>query len=90
MPVPVHPPEQAHRRAGQLRCLCSQPVTLALVKVAGSRWTVEENFQASNGLTGLDEHLLVRPATPGDLAAAALSIAAAHEHVCESAPPELV
>ena len=31
-----------------------------LVKVAGIRWTTEENFQASQGLTGLDEHQVRR------------------------------
>ena len=34
-----------------------QPTTLAtLVKIAGRRWTIEENFQAGKGLAGLDEH----------------------------------
>ena len=38
-----------------------QRVTLAtLVKVAGLRWTIEENFQACKGLTGLDEHQVRR------------------------------
>jgi hypothetical protein len=27
-----------------------------LAKVAGLRWTIEENFHVSKGLTGLDEH----------------------------------
>jgi SRSO17 transposase len=27
-----------------------------LVRVAGSRWKIEEAFQASKGLAGLDEH----------------------------------
>lgn len=27
-----------------------------LVKVAGSRWTVEETFQSAKTLAGLDEH----------------------------------
>jgi SRSO17 transposase len=26
------------------------------VRVAGCRWTTEENFQAGKGLAGLDEH----------------------------------
>jgi hypothetical protein len=39
------------------RCYAAQPVPLAaLVKVAGLRWTTEENLQAGKGLTGLDEH----------------------------------
>ena len=49
-----------NRRNGELafyRCYAPQPVTLAaLVKAAGLRWTIEENFQAGKGLTGLDEH----------------------------------
>ena len=49
-----------NRATGELafyRCYAQHPVTLAaLVKVAGLRWTVEENFQAGKGLTGLDEH----------------------------------
>jgi hypothetical protein len=28
----------------------------ALVRVAGSRWRVEETFQSGKGLAGLDEH----------------------------------
>jgi hypothetical protein len=62
------------------------PVPLAtLVKVAGRRWTIEENFQASKGLTGLDEHQVRRWAswyrwvTLAMLAAAVLTIAAAFE-----------
>jgi SRSO17 transposase len=39
------------------RCYSPTPATLAdLVSVAGRRWTVEESFQASKGLTGLDQH----------------------------------
>jgi hypothetical protein len=48
------------RRTGELafyRCYSPRPVPLAtLATVAGLRWTTEENFQASKGLTGLDEH----------------------------------
>lgn len=32
----------------------------ALVRVAGQRWRVEENFQAAKGLTGLDQHQVRR------------------------------
>jgi SRSO17 transposase len=49
-----------HQRTRELafyRCYAAQPATLAaLVKIAGLRWTIEENFQASKGLAGLDEH----------------------------------
>ncbi|MGC4934404.1 IS701 family transposase, partial [Gordonia sp. DT30] len=39
------------------RCYSPRPVCLAeLVRVAGRRWTVEESFQTSKGLTGLDQH----------------------------------
>jgi SRSO17 transposase len=80
-----------NRRTGELascRCFSPRPVTLAaLVKVARLRWTIEENFQASKGLTGLDEHQArrwtswYRWVTLAMLAAAVLTIAAA-----ESAP----
>lgn len=43
------------------RCYAPQPVPLPeLVRVAGRRWTVEESFQASKGLTGLDQHQVRR------------------------------
>ena len=60
--------------------------------VAGRRWTVEENFQAGKGLTGLDEHQVrrwtswYRWATLAMLAAAFLTIAAATEHARQPAP----
>lgn len=39
------------------RCYSPTPVTLGeVVRVAGRRWTVEESFQTSKGLTGLDQH----------------------------------
>ncbi|WP_225102076.1 IS701 family transposase [Streptomyces sp. CoH27] len=53
-----------NRRTGELayyRCYAPRPVPLStLVKVAGSRWTVEETFQSSKTLTGLDEHQVRR------------------------------
>jgi SRSO17 transposase len=49
-----------NRRTGELafyRCYSPRHVPLpVLAKIAGTRWTTEENFQASKGLTGLDEH----------------------------------
>lgn len=43
------------------RCYAPAPVPLTtLVRVAGRRWTVEESFQASKGLTGLDQHQVRR------------------------------
>jgi SRSO17 transposase len=43
------------------RCYSPRPAPLpVLVQVAGRRWTVEENFQAGKGLTGLDQHQVRR------------------------------
>jgi hypothetical protein len=74
------------------RCYSTRHVPLpALVKIAGIRWTTEENFQASKGLTGLDEHQVRRWAswyrwtTLAMLALAFLTITAATEHA--SCPP---
>jgi SRSO17 transposase len=76
------------------RCYSPRHVPLpALVKVAGIRWTTEENFQAAKGLTGLDEHQVrrwgswYRWTTLAMLALAFLSIAAATEHACHPSPP---
>ena len=39
------------------RAFSTQPVPLStLVAVAGQRWRVEESFQTSKGLAGLDQH----------------------------------
>jgi SRSO17 transposase len=39
------------------RCWSPSPVTLAtLVRVAGTRWSIEECFQAGKGEVGLDQH----------------------------------
>jgi SRSO17 transposase len=89
-----------NRRTGDLafyRCYSPQQVTLAaLVTVAGLRWTIEENFQASKGLTGLDEHQArrwtswYRWVTLVMLAAAALTIAAALEHAHGPGPADQI
>ena len=71
------------------RCYSPTPTTLpALVKVAGTRWMVEECFQAAKGQVGLD-HYQVRGWNPWHrhitlamLALAFLAITAAH-----NAPP---
>ena len=78
-----------HPRTRELafyRCHAPRPVPLAaLVKIAGLRWTIEENFQASKGLAGLDEHQVRtwaswhRWVTLAMLAAAFLAVAAAAE-----------
>jgi SRSO17 transposase len=69
------------------RCCSPRHVPLAaLVKVAGIRWTTEENFQAGKGLAGLDEHQVrrwdswYRWTTLAMLALAFLTIAATTEH----------
>jgi len=84
-----------NRRTRELafyRCYSPRHVPLPLlVKVAGIRWTTEENFQAGKGLTGLDEHQVrrwdswYRWTTLAMLALAFLTIAAATEHA--SPPP---
>jgi SRSO17 transposase len=53
-----------NRRTGELafyRCFTPCPTPLAvLVRVAGTRWTVEERFQTGKGLAGLDQHQVRR------------------------------
>ena len=103
--IGISDPRPGHRwllirrtpRTGELafyRCYAPHRVPLAtLVKVAGSCWTVEENFQAGKGLAGLDEHQVRRWtswylwATLAMPAAAFLTIAAATEHARTPAPP---
>jgi len=84
------------RQTGELafyRCCSPRPVPLpVLVKVAGIRWSTEENFQAGKGLAGLDEHQVrrwdswYRWTTLAMLALAFLTIVAAAEHA--SPPPD--
>lgn len=79
------------------RCFspCLVPLS-ALVKVAGRRWTVEETFQASKGLTGLDEHQVRRWTswhrwvTLAMLAHAFLTVTAATERRDRPAPHDLI
>jgi SRSO17 transposase len=88
------------RHTGELalyRCYSPRPVPLpVLVKVAGIRWTTEENFQAGKGLTGLDEHQVrrwdswYRWTTLAMLALAFLSITAATEHADHPAPADQI
>src|SRR3954471_3376073 len=88
------------RRTGELafyRCYSPTPVRLIqLVAVAGRRWTVEECFQGSKGLAGLDEHQ-VRRWLPwrrwtllAMLAHALLVVLAAGEHAAGPPPVGLV
>nr|WP_089102928.1 IS701 family transposase [Streptomyces hyaluromycini] len=89
-----------NRRSGELafyRCYSAAQVPLStLVKVAGRRWTVEETFQSSKGLAGLDEHQVRRWTswhrwvTLAMLAHAFLAAATAHERADTPAPDGLV
>lgn len=85
-----------NRRTRELafyRCYSPRRVSLpALVKIAGIRWTTEENFQAGKGLAGLDDHQVrrwdswYRWTTLAMLALAFLTITAATEHT--TPPPD--
>jgi SRSO17 transposase len=87
-----------NRATGELayyRCYSPTRVPLAeLVRVAGSRWTVEEFFQSSKGLAGLDEHQVRqwhswhRWVTLAMLAQAFLAVTAALERHAPPPPDE--
>jgi hypothetical protein len=50
-----------HGELAYYRCYAPRPVQLTdLVRVAGTRWRIEESFQATKTLTGLDEHQVRR------------------------------
>lgn len=79
------------------RCYSPQPVSLtSLVRVAGSRWRVEETFQSAKGLAGLDEHQVRRFAswsrwvTLAMLAHAFLAVVRADEHARYPTPDNLI
>ncbi|MBK3574964.1 IS701 family transposase [Streptomyces sp. MBT65] len=79
------------------RCYSPEPVPLTtLVKVAGSRWRVEETFQSEKGLAGLDEHQVrrylswIRWVTLAMLAHAFLAVVRADERARNPAPDTLV
>jgi hypothetical protein len=78
-------------------CFSHQPVPLTeLVRVAGSRWRVEETFQTEKGLAGLDEHQVRRfPSWSrwvilAMLAHAFLAVVRADEHTRRPGPTDLV
>ena len=85
-----------NRRTGErayYRCYSPHPAPLsALVRVAGRRWAIEEAFQTSKGLTGLDQHQVRRWTswhrwvTLAMLAHAFLTIAALAEHARAPSP----
>ncbi|WP_406500720.1 IS701 family transposase [Streptomyces sp. NBC_00846] len=89
-----------NRTTGELayyRCWSPAPAPLAtLVRVAGSKWRVEETFQAGKGLAGLDEHQLrrftswSRWVTLAMLAHAFLAVLRADEHARTPAPDGLI
>ncbi|MEW2484733.1 IS701 family transposase [Streptomyces sp. NPDC048411] len=89
-----------NRTTGELayyRCYSPQSVPLTtLVRVAGSRWRVEETFQSGKGLAGLDEHQVRRYAswsrwvTLAMLAHAFLAVVRADEHANRPAPDGLM
>ena len=89
-----------HRRTGKrayYRCYTPTPVPLTtLVRVAGTRWAIEEDFQTGKGLSALDQHQVRtwtswhRWATLALLAHAFLTVTAAVEHVREPAPTDQI
>ena len=66
------------------------------MRVAGSRWTVEETFQSGKGLAGLDEHQVRRYTswsrwvTLAMLAHAFLAVVRADEHARQPTPDDLI
>jgi SRSO17 transposase len=79
------------------RCWSPAPVPLhELVRVAGRRWTIEESFQASKNLTGLDQHQVRRWTSwhrwtvLAMLAYALLAVLAATERAETSTPQGLI
>jgi SRSO17 transposase len=89
-----------NRTTGELafyRCWTPRPVPLAtLVRVAGTRWRVEEAFQAGKGLCGLDEHQVrrwrswYRWTTLSMLALAFLTVVAAADRARHPTPAGLI
>lgn len=82
-------PTTAASERGQYRCP-------PLVRVAGTRWRIEETFQATKGLAGLDEHQVrrhtpwLRWVTLAMLAHAFLAVIRADEHREYPAPTGLI
>lgn len=89
-----------HRDTGELayyRCYSPEPVPLReLVRVAGRRWAIEETFQASKGLAGLDEHQVRRWLSwrrwtlLAMIAHALLAVLAAHQPADQHQPHGLI
>jgi SRSO17 transposase len=89
-------PIRRNRTTGELayyRCYSPRPVPLStLVRVAGSRWRVEETFQSGKGLAGLDEHQVRRYASWSRWVILAMLAHAflADEHARHPAPDTLI
>jgi len=89
-----------NQRTGELafyRCYNPSPATLArLVKVAGRRWSTEENFQTAKTLTGLDQHQVRRWGSwhrwtlLAMLAHAFLTVLAIGQHATEPTAADLI
>ncbi|WP_404962727.1 IS701 family transposase [Streptomyces sp. 147326] len=89
-----------NRTTGELpyyRCHSTRPAPLTtLVKVAGSRWRVEETFPSEKGLAGLDEHQArrypswARWVTLAMLAHAFLAVVRANELGRRQGPADLI
>jgi SRSO17 transposase len=89
-----------NRTTGELafyRCWAPRAVPLArLIQVAGSRWRIEEAFQAGKGLCGLDEHQVrrwrswYRWTTLAMVALALVTVLAVVHRARHPATPELV
>jgi SRSO17 transposase len=87
-------------RTGELAYyVCAGPAStplVALVRVAGTRWRIEEAFQASKGLCGLDQHQVrrwtswYRWVTLAMVAFAFLVVAAVTEHARHPPPLGLI
>jgi SRSO17 transposase len=80
-----------------LRCYSPRRVPLrALIRVAGQRWRIEENFQSAKGLVGLDQHQVRRWTswhrwtTLAMLAHAFLAVATAIERDHAPAPATMI
>ncbi len=86
-----------HGELAYYRCYAPHPVALPeLVRVAGTRWRIEESFQTTKALTGLDEHQVRRWTSwrrwtlIAMLAHALLPVAAAAARARQQQPAELI
>ncbi len=89
-----------NRRTKELafyRCYAPDPVALpVLVRVAGTRWRIEESFQTGKGLAGLDQHQVrrwiswQRWTVLAMLAHAFLTVVAATEHAHDTASTDRI